>query len=119
MGKIIVVLEDDEGIREVMHLILSLEDYEIASYESVKQFVNREGSPPDLYILDVMLPDGNGIDVCRDLKSVNKNVPVLMMSANVSRNEIEHACLADSYLEKPFDINRLLDKVRSLVEMTN
>lgn len=110
-----MVLEDDEGIREAMHLILSLEDYEIRSYDSVKAFENRDGDQPDLFILDVMLPDGNGIEVCRGLKVVNTTTPVLIMSAHASWKEINQGCAADDYIEKPFSINHMLDKVKRLV----
>lgn len=103
----IEVLEDDESIREVMHMILSLEDYDTISYESVKAFKNREGDQPDLFILDVMLPDGNGIEVCRDLKSIGNNIPVFIMSAHASWKEINQGCAADGYIEKPFGINQM------------
>ncbi|MCX2475297.1 response regulator [Pedobacter sp. MC2016-05] len=119
MAKRIIVLEDDEGIRDVMHLILSMEDYDTTSYDSVNAFKNRESIQPDLFILDVMLPDGNGIDVCRDLKGLNHVTPILMMSANASRKDIEQGCAADGFIEKPFGINQVLDKVRSLIEGIN
>ncbi|WP_316796668.1 response regulator transcription factor [Pedobacter agri] len=107
MGKSIVVLEGYEGIREAMQIILSLEDYEIKSYESVKAFENRDGNQPDLFILDVMLPDGNGIEVCRVLKVINTTTPVLIMIAHASLKEINQGCAADDYIEKPDKVKRL------------
>jgi DNA-binding response OmpR family regulator len=100
MGCRIVVLEDDEGIREAMHLILELEDYEIVSYGSVASFSAGEVDQTDLFILDVMLPDGNGLEVCSNLKARGNNVPVLIMSAHASVRDVEEACAADDYIEK-------------------
>ena len=61
---------------------------------------------PDAFILDVMLPDGNGIDVCRKLKEDQRtlHIPVVMMSANYTSGQMAEFCNADEFISKPFDI---------------
>ena len=116
MSKRIFLLEDDEGIRDVIELILGLEDYEVVSFETVTTFMEANiNDVPDLFILDVMLPDGNGMDVCAELKSINNNIPVLMMSAHASAEDISINCAANDFMAKPFDLNKLLEKVNNLV----
>ncbi|MFD2287742.1 response regulator [Pedobacter petrophilus] len=116
MGKRIFLLEDDEGIRDVIELILGLEDYDVISFETVTTFMEANVyEVPDLFILDVMLPDGNGMDVCAELKSINNNIPVLMMSAHASAADVAATCAANDFMEKPFDLNKLIEKVNKLV----
>lgn len=114
MGKRICVLEDDDAIREVIEILLNEEAYEVTGFASVSDFVKGgKGRMPDLFLLDVMLPDGNGIDVCEMLKSAEqtRNIPVLMMSAHSSKVLVEQKCSSDGFVAKPFDINELLTKV--------
>lgn len=70
MAKQVFILEDDQGIRDILALILQDEGYEIRLFSNVKEF-NLTGinTDADLYLLDVMLPDGNGMEVCKELKS--------------------------------------------------
>jgi len=64
MGRIFV-LKDDTDIREMVVMILESEHYNLASFATVHDFVNRDLSEvPNLIILDVMLPDGSGLDIC-------------------------------------------------------
>ncbi|RZK40593.1 MAG: response regulator [Pedobacter sp.] len=114
MAKRICILEDDESIREVIELILGEEAYEVLAFASVGEFIHSDRKKnTDLFLLDVMLPDGNGIDICGMLKSAKEtcNIPVLMMSANVSPSQIQNCCQADGFVAKPFDISDLLGKV--------
>lgn len=117
MAKQIYILEDDQGIREILELILTDEGFEVKSFSIVKDF-NEEllHSIPDLYLLDVMLPDGNGIEVCKALKSRQKTaeVPVMMMSAHVDVELMQKSCGAQGHLAKPFDIYKLIDQIRKI-----
>lgn len=116
MGKQIILLEDDPGVREVIELILDLEGYQVTSFENVEGFMNRTSAgQPDLFILDVMLPDGSGIEVCGELKAIGGQIPVLMMSAHAKAEEISRSCIADAFIAKPFDLNNLLTTVEKLI----
>jgi len=113
MGKNICVLEDEPGIIEIIEILLLEEGYKVESYSKVHDFFSRKGSSPDLFILDVMLPDGNGLEVCQLLKSdeATKNIPILMMSAHADLPQMTRACTAEEYVTKPFDIHVLLRKI--------
>jgi DNA-binding response OmpR family regulator len=112
----IFVLEDDKDIREVIEWILEAEDYEVYSFDSVNEFMIRDvRNLPDLFILDVRLPDGSGIDVCHQLRkdSANSYIPILMMSAHANMQQIENGCNADGFIQKPFNMNQFLNLVRT------
>ncbi|RZJ77579.1 PleD family two-component system response regulator [Pedobacter sp. Leaf250] len=120
MGKSVFVLEDDEGIRDVIILLLEEENYDVKGFASVEDFnLNAKNLQPDLFLLDVMLPDGSGMDVCGVLKKSEntKNIPVLMMSAHAKIAEINKSCNAQGFIAKPFDIYDLLKKVDSQLNL--
>lgn len=117
MNKRIFLLEDDPGVSDVLQLILELDDYEVKSFETIEKFMSRiAGEEPDLFILDVMLPDGNGFEVCKELKASNTQTPVLMMSAHASLQNCEESCTADAFIQKPFDLTNLLETVGRLTK---
>ncbi|WP_316800242.1 response regulator transcription factor [Pedobacter frigidisoli] len=114
----IFVLEDNPAIREVVELILETANYTVTSFANVSDFMNREAKEvADLFILDVMLPDGSGIDVCKSIKSdcMLCNTPVIIMSANASIEQVKKGCVADGFIQKPFDIDFFLQKVWELI----
>ncbi|MGM9477994.1 response regulator transcription factor [Pedobacter sp. GSP4] len=117
MGKYILVVEDDSDIREIIGIVLSAEGYELELCGDSRGFWNSLNQQlPDLVILDVHLPDGNGIDLCGRLKSEQKtsHIPVMMISAHSSLKEITSSCPADDFMPKPFDIDRLSGMVAAL-----
>lgn len=112
----IFLLEDDTGIREVLELILSSENYDVQSFSSIGEFKQRNiADLPDLYLFDVMLPDGSGIDLCREMKqdSINDNVPVVIMSAHANIEDLKGVCEPENFISKPFDITYLLERIKS------
>ncbi len=117
--KRICVLEDDEGIRDMIFLILSDENYEVESFQNIEEF-NRRGQSlfTDLFLLDVMLPDGNGIDVCASLKTAHhtRYIPVLMMSANYNELEIRSSCEIKGFVAKPFEIDSFLYQIDEAIK---
>ncbi|RZM10943.1 MAG: response regulator [Pedobacter sp.] len=115
----IFVLEDDKDIREVVQMILELEGYKVVSFSNVHDFMNRKsGEVPDLFLLDVMLPDGSGIEVCGELKSQSdlSKAPIIIMSAHASLDEVTSLCKAEGFIQKPFDIDAFLGKVRMHID---
>lgn len=118
MKKKICVLEDDEGIMQIIQILLMEENYEVHGFSNISDFMNANSNHmADLFLLDVMLPDGSGIDVCRRLKehSKTKQVPVLMMSAHSSIKEITCSCQAEGFLAKPFDIYDFIGKINASI----
>lgn len=118
MHKKITILEDDAGIRDIITFLLEEENFEVNAFADVSSFMARDmQSSPDLYLLDIKLPDGNGLEVCRMLKSENQtsNTPVIMMSAHEGLNEMRAQCNAEDFVTKPFDIFDLLARINVLI----
>lgn len=112
--KSIYVLEDNDDIRELIGYLLTIENYEVQGYPTVKSFqANIKNGRPDLIILDVMLTDGNGIAVRDELKRnrETQDIPVLMMSAHAKLIDVTRTCEAADFIAKPFDIDELVNKV--------
>jgi len=118
MGKKIYLLEDDEGIREVIGFILQAESYEVKSFDRISDFMQAEAHRADLFLLDVMLPDGDGLKVCQELKAGEgtKDIPVVMMSAHADMKAMANSCPAEDYIPKPFDINVLIAKIQHHIQ---
>jgi DNA-binding response OmpR family regulator len=114
MEKCIYVVEDNANIREIIEFLLVEEQYEVKAYPNVKAFWQEmKTSTPDLIVLDVMLPDGNGIDICKELKRNAKthDIPVMIMSANNYLRTVKDKCAAEDFINKPFDLNDFVDRV--------
>lgn len=108
MEKSIYVVEDNANIREIIDYLLTGEAYKVKTYATIASFWQAiKVKIPDLIVLDVMLPDGNGIDVCEKLKSNQKTheIPVMIMSANNLLYKVKNKCHAEDFINKPFDLN--------------
>ena len=116
--KTVFILEDNRNIREVLEILFQNENYHVISSQDTKEFYNTfENSLPDLFLLDVMLPDGSGIDVCNFLKQTSLfcRIPVIIMSAHAEEYATTAQCRADAFISKPFDLDRMLEKVAELI----
>ena len=114
----ILVVEDEESLREALKLNLELEGYEITTADNgpaVLKMVKNEFF--DLIILDIMLPDMDGITVCETIRMQHNNVPILFLSArNTSADRVEGLKKGgDDYLTKPFNLEELLLRVDKLI----
>ncbi len=114
----ILLVEDEENLQEALKLNLELEGYEITSSydgEQALRFFQQEHF--DLIILDVMLPELDGISVCETIRLTNNEVPILILSAkNSSADRVLGLKKgADDYLTKPFNLVELLLRVTKLI----
>ena len=119
MKKYIQIVEDDADIRFIVEYILEDANYTVESFENATSFLNRSRHEDvDLIILDVMLPDGNGMELCRDLKNNegNKHIPVIIMSAHAGAKSILEEACADDFINKPFDLEYFLTRVQRILE---
>jgi DNA-binding response OmpR family regulator len=115
--KLITVLDDDEHILELIKINLSKENFEVKTFEKPKQFFNFiQQNIPDLIILDIMLPEVDGYEVCKKLKTDSrlKNVPIIFLSAK--SEEVDKVLGlelgAEDYIVKPFSVRELIARVR-------
>ncbi|WP_293312874.1 response regulator transcription factor [Pedobacter sp. UBA5917] len=114
MKKCIYVVEDNPNIREIIEFLLIEELYEVRTCKNTNDFwLQMNKQVPDMVILDIMLPDGNGLDICNTLKRNIKthNIPVMMMSANNHLNAVKAKCDAEDFINKPFDLNDFASRV--------
>ena len=117
MRKIFLV-EDNEAIREILEIFLTSENYDVKSFASVSEFEERDTYViPDLYLFDVMLPDGSGIDLCQQIKKdqENKDIPVIIMSAHANLSHMQYLCQPDDLIAKPFDIENVLARIQKII----
>ncbi|WP_256002337.1 MULTISPECIES: response regulator transcription factor [Pedobacter] len=117
--KNILVIEDNHAILDVITLILQSEAYKVSGFnKSADMMSHIEASKPDLIILDIMLPDGDGRDLLKQIRSEEKtaHIPVLMISARYTAENIQHGEFKpNGFLAKPFDIDDLLDKIEGIL----
>ena len=113
--KKILVVEDDESISDILSYSLRKEGYFVqCAFTGEDAFSIIEKLQPDLLLLDVMLPDTNGFDICKRVVQESPHLPIIMLTA---RNDIIDKILglelgADDYITKPFDIRELLTRVK-------
>jgi len=108
----VVVVEDNGDIRDLIGYVLDSKRYTLKLLESASAFDRHMAEhAPDVIILDVMLPDGNGLEMCRRLKEnpLTKHIPVVLMSANI--DEYSGEAGAETFISKPFDIDDFKQKI--------
>jgi two-component system, OmpR family, KDP operon response regulator KdpE len=112
---LVLVIEDDPGIRAVLRVLLEASDCRVVEAENAQRgVVESRSHKPDLLLVDLGLPDGDGISVIRDVRAWS-SVPILVLSAR-TREEEKVAALdagADDYVTKPFSTPELLARVRA------
>lgn len=119
----IMVVEDENLIREMIVIALKEEGYEVIASSDGRQALNilqnteDNETVPDLIILDLMLPQVNGLDICRLLRYQGNIVPILIVSAKASETDrvLGLEVGADDYLSKPFSMRELIARCRALI----
>ena len=115
MKKCVFVLEDDDDLRELITYLLEDENYKVKTYPTASSF--KESilyEHPNLILMDVRLPDGDGMEICASLKADPKtaHIPIIMMSAHLDFLNAKDLCEAEAFIPKPFDIDNLIQKVK-------
>ena len=121
MGERILVVEDEARIASLISRGLRLEGYQVEVAPNGETALDKAfGDPPDLIILDVMLPDIDGLEVCRQLRVAGADEPVLMLTAKdaIPDRVAGLDAGADDYLVKPFALDELLARIRALLRRT-
>ncbi len=115
----ILIVEDEENLQEALKLNLELEGYDITCAENGAIALKKvEEGYFDLIILDVMLPEIDGFDVCENIRLKNIDTPILMLSArSASADRVTGLKRgADDYLTKPFNLEELLLRIEKLID---
>ena len=118
----ILFVEDEENIRDVVKLNLEMEDYEVVATgkgrDALKFFREQHF---DLIILDVMLPEMNGFQICEQIRLTNMEVPIIFLTAKDGTTDRIAGLKkgADDYLTKPFHLQGLLLRVNNLIRRTS
>ena len=120
----IFIVEDDSNIREIEMFALKNSGYMVEGFENAKDFFKRiSEKKPDLVLLDIMLPDVDGMEILARLKNVpeTKPIPIIMVTAKTT--EIDKVkgldTGADDYVTKPFGVMELISRVKALLRRTN
>src|SRR3979411_775785 len=113
-AKKILIVDDEAMIRKAVHLALEKEGYEVVEAETGGEALRRiELSKPDLILLDLMLPDVSGFDVCRDIRRMGSRVPIIILSAKTEEIDVVVGLgtVAADYIVKPVRPRELLARI--------
>ena len=117
---LVFIVEDDNDIRQIEAYALKCGGFEIEEFEDAKALYERlEKKTPDLFLLDVMLPDEDGLEIVKKLRAMpqTKHLPVMMVTAKTTElDKVRGLDIgADDYMTKPFGIMELLSRVKALL----
>ncbi|WP_462266160.1 response regulator transcription factor [Mucilaginibacter sp.] len=112
----ILAVDDDRDILDVIQFILEDSGYEVATLsDGTKLLATIQEHTPDLILLDIMLGNVDGRDLCKNVKAEDSmhDIPVIMISASHNLSDVlRQDCAPDDFIAKPFDINVLLNKIK-------
>jgi two-component system response regulator MprA len=114
----ILVVDDEPAVREALERILRLEGFDVTLARDGREAVRAQATAPsDAVLLDVLMPELDGLEVCRRMRDTGDRTPVLMLTA---RDEVGDRVIgleagADDYLPKPFALEELLARLRALL----
>lgn len=114
----VLVVEDDAHMLEMILIILKCEGYRVLGAVNGKEaLVEMEHSPADLVVLDVMMPIMDGWDLCRELRHLSPDLPIIMITAKheTSQKVKGFSLGADDYLVKPFDPQELVVRIKAVL----
>jgi two-component system response regulator MprA len=117
----VMVVDDDAAVRNSLDRALRLNGYEVSLAVDGVDALNRVATePPDAMVLDVLMPNMDGLEVCRRLRGIGDRTPVLILTAQdgVSERVAGLDAGADDYLPKPFALDELLARLRALLRRT-
>ena len=120
MGNKILIVDDEPNIARSLSFVLNKDGYDVSVAEDGDQAMAIiRDSKPDILILDVMMPNKNGYDVCREIKSDAelRDIHIMMLTAKGQKGDLEMGLLqgADEYITKPFSPMKIAARVKKLL----
>ncbi len=109
----IFLLEDDYSLNEAIKEIIQLENHSVENFYDGETAFSKISNDFDLYILDINIPNINGLEILKQIKQINLKTKVIIISANINIDLIREAYTlgCDDYIKKPFNIEELLFKI--------
>lgn len=117
--KRILLVEDDQNFGTVLKDYLSLNDYDVTlAKDGLEGLIMFKNDIYDMCILDVMMPRKDGFSLAKDIRSTNKEIPIIFLTAKTLKEDVlrGYQVGADDYLNKPFDSEVLLYKVKAIMQ---
>lgn len=113
----ILIVEDDKNLALTLREVVESKGFETTVCFNFQQALHEIEKAFDLYLLDVRLPDGNGLDLCKKIRETSQD-PILFISSDTSEASIlkSYSLQADDYVEKPVRLNILLAKIDSILQ---
>lgn len=120
MTKRVLVVDDEPDLVTIVSALLEAEGYEVeAASDGIEAIESAQATPPDLILMDVMMPEMNGYQACRLLKNnpLTRHIPVIMLTAKAYQSDRYQGMDsgADEYLTKPYEDDRVIALVRSFL----
>ena len=122
MPESILLIEDEKNLLSVIKLNLEMDGYSVTAFDNGETAWQKfKGAQYSLIILDVMLPGMDGFELCRNIRKIDKHTPILFLTARGdAEDRIQGLKLgADDYLSKPFHLEELLLRVKSLIKRSS
>ena len=121
MAHCVLIIEDEPDIRKTIDYNLSKESFKVVQAESIAQGEKAlAANKIDVIILDLMLPDGSGLTLCRDIKSdaKTKHIPIIILTAKTEEVDrvVGFELGADDYVTKPFSVRELILRVKAILK---
>jgi len=118
--KRVLIVEDEESLLKLETILLTVKGYEVTGTSTGKDALEKlSGDNFDLILLDIMLPDIDGYEVCRRIKEhpLHGTIPVVMLTArkSIEDQELGASCGADAYLTKPFKSAMIIEVIERLL----
>jgi DNA-binding response OmpR family regulator len=118
MKRAIYLVEDDRDLQQLLTRQLKNSGYDVTSFYNGIFIITLEDFP-DIFLIDIELPDINGFEICKWLKNnpLSKHIPVIFLSASSYMRKLAEDAKADGYIEKPFQFSELVEKIQVVSEI--
>lgn len=123
MKKLILIIDDDEALTEEIKDILIDEGYQVSiAYDGKQGAKQFDALKPDLVILDIKLPEIDGLTLLSQFKNKASKTPIIMLTGHPINTPLTHITeftLADHFMNKPFDVSYLLEMIKTMIKAYN